>query len=247
MIAGQFKGVVRSLMTASPRCYDRAVPIDDDRARGPMADSRMVRDTVMRWVLHGDARPGDFLPGDVLSRRTGADRATVQEALADLAELGMVKEFEDGAMVARPRPSDMADVDEVRHMLEEVAVRRFVAHASDAQLEALRRALDDLERVVADDPAPEELLRARDWFFIVLLRGTAGVETIALLQGLRVRAGLVMSLAVTEPGSGAEIARELRDIYAALAARDSDEAIAACDRHRARITEAGLRRIAPCR
>lgn len=207
----------------------------------------MVRDTVMRWVLHGDARPGDLLPGDVLSRRTGADRRTVGEALAELAELGMVKECEGGAVVARPRPSDMAEVDEVRHMLEGVAVRRFVAYASETQLEALRRALVDLERPVENDPAAEELLRARDWFFIVLLRGTAGVETIALLQGLRAQAGLVMSLALTEPGSGAEIAGELREIYSALAARDAGAAIAACDRHRARITEAGLRRVALCR
>jgi DNA-binding GntR family transcriptional regulator len=234
-------------MTGSARCYDRAVPIDDDRARSPVADSRMVRDTVMRWVLRGQARPGDLLAGDVLSRLTGADPCTVLEALAELAELGMVREVDGGAVVAHPRPSDMVEVDEVRHMLEEVAVRRFVAHASDAQLEALSRALSNLERVVADGLAAEELLRARDWFFIVMLRGTAGVETIALLQGLRVQAGLVMSLALTEPGSGNEIAGELRAIYSALAARDAERAIAACDRHRERITEAGLRRIALCR
>ncbi|MFD2420729.1 GntR family transcriptional regulator [Amycolatopsis pigmentata] len=223
------------------------MPIDDDGASGPVADSRMVRDTVIRWVLRGDARPGDAIPGDVLASLTGAGRLAVREALTELAELGMVTESEGGAVVAHPRPSDMAEVDEVRHMLEEVAVRRFVANASDAQLGALGRALGELERVVAEDPAPEELMRARDWFFVVMLRGTGSTGTIALLQGLRVQAGLVMSLAVTEPGSGAEIAAELREIYSALAARDARRAIAACDRHRARITEAGLRRIALCR
>lgn len=223
------------------------MPIDDDRAGETGADARTVRDTVLKWVLRGQARPGDVFAEEVLSRRIGANPREVTEGVRALVELGLVRTHPDGVVVAQPRPSDMAEVDEVRQMLEAVAVRRFVTHASDAQLEALERALREVERTVANDESPEALLRARDWFFLVMLRGSAGRETVALLRRLRVRAGLVMSLAVVEPGRGVEIAQELREIYTALAARDSDEAIAACDRHRARITEAGLRRIAVSR
>jgi DNA-binding GntR family transcriptional regulator len=220
------------------------VPLDDDRAEWPGDDSRVVRDTVFRWVLRGRVWPGEFVSEDFLLRSTGATPAAVSEGLQALVALGVVQACTGGVVIAQPEPSDVVETDEVRHILEGVAVRRFVAHASDAQLEALGRAVRELERTVAADPSPEALVRARDWFFIVMLRGCAGRETVGLLQKLRVQAGLVMSLAMAEPGRGAEIATELRDIHRALAARDAEAAIAACDRHRAHATEAGLRRLA---
>lgn len=207
-----------------------------------------MRDAVLGWIVRGSVRPGDVLVAEELVGRTGATPDAVTDALRELVDLGVAGRArggpQDAVVIARPTPGDMADTDEVRQILEEVAVRRFVQQATDTQIGALRRALQSVEQVAAaPDAALEQLVRARDWFFVVMLRATAGVATGDLLRTLRPQAGLVMSLAVAGPGRPGEIAEELRAIYLALAARDADAAIAACDRHRRTSTDAGLKRL----
>jgi DNA-binding GntR family transcriptional regulator len=220
------------------------VPTDDGPVTSPAPGPSSVRDAVLGWIVRGSLRPGDFLATKELAGRTGAARAAVSDALRELVDLGVAHRERGRVVIAHPTPRDMADTDEVRHILEEVAVRRFVAQATETQVRALHRAVQSVERIVAaPDRSLEQLVRARDWFFVVLLRGTAGLATGDLLRTLRPHAGLVMSLAVAGPGRDSEIVEELRDIYLALAARDADAAIAACDRHRRNSTDAGLRRL----
>jgi DNA-binding GntR family transcriptional regulator len=215
------------------------VPANDGSAIPPAS----VRDAVLRSIAHGSLRPGDVLSVESLVARTTASPDTVVEALRALVELGVARRDGRRVVVADPMATTMADTDEVRHILEEVAVRRFVRHATESQIAALRRAVEDVERVAAEpDPPLERLVRARDWFFVVLLR-TGGLATRDLLRTLRSYAGLVMSLAVAGPGRPAEIVEELRAIQRALAARDADAAVAACDRHRRNSTDAGLKQL----
>lgn len=206
-----------------------------------------MRDAVLRWIVQGTLRPGHALPVEVVVARTGASTDTVRDALGELTELGVARADVDGVVIADPTASNMAETDEIRHILEDVAVRRFVQLATDSQVNALRRALDAVEEVAGEvaaqpDPALEQLVRARDWFFVIMLR-TAGLATRDLLRNLRSHAGLVMSLAVAGPGRPAEVVEELRAIHVALAARDAEAAIAACDRHRRNSTDAGLRQL----
>jgi DNA-binding GntR family transcriptional regulator len=202
-----------------------------------------VRDAVLRWIVQGSLCPGDGLTVEGVVARTAATADTVRDALRELVELGVAWADGDDVVIADPTASKMAETDEIRHILEDVAVRRFVQQATETQVGALRRALESIERVAAEpDPSLEALVRARDWFFVVMLR-TAGLATRDLLRNLRSYAGLVMSLDVAGPGRPGEIVAELRAIYLALAARDAEAAIAACDRHRARSTDAGLRQL----
>jgi DNA-binding GntR family transcriptional regulator len=220
------------------------VPTNDGPVTSPTPGPPSVRDAVLGWIVRGSVRPGDFLAAAELAGRTGARPDAVADALRQLVELGVARRERGGVVIAHPTPSDMADTDEVRHLLEEVAVRRFVQQATDTQIQALHRALQSVEQIAAaPDRSLEQLVRARDWFFIVMLRGTAGLATGDLLRTLRPHAGLVMSLAVAGPGRDSAIVDELRDIYQALAARDADAAIAACDRHRRNSTVAGLKRL----
>lgn len=215
------------------------MPANDGSAPAPAS----VRDAVLRSLARGALRPGAPLSVDTLAARTSASPDVVTEALGALVDLGVARWQGDGVVVADPGASTMADTDEVRHILEEVAVRRFVRQATQSQVDALHRALEEVERVAAEpDPSLERLVRARDWFFIVLLRA-GGLATRDLLHTLRSYAGLVMSLAVAGPGRPAEIVEELRAVHRALAARDVDAAIAACDEHRRNSTVAGLKQL----
>jgi DNA-binding GntR family transcriptional regulator len=218
------------------------VPAHDGPAT-PGVQPAAVRDSVLRSIVQGTLRPGDALPVEVVVARTGASADTVRDALRQLTELGVAHADVDGVVIAHPTASNMAETDEVRHILEDVAVRRFVQQATETQVSALRRALEAVEEVAAQPgPSLEQLVRARDWFFVVMLRAT-GLATLDLLRSLRSHAGLVMSLAVAGPGRPREIAEELRAVYLALAARDAGAAIAACDRHRTNSTDAGLKQL----
>ncbi|GAA0927754.1 hypothetical protein GCM10009559_13820 [Pseudonocardia zijingensis] len=202
-----------------------------------------MRDAVLRWIVQGTLHPGDVLPLDVVVARTGASADTARHALRELCELGVAHADGSGVVIAHPTASNMAETDEIRHILEDVAVRRFVQQATDTQVAALGRAVDAVGEVAAQpDPALDQLVRARDWFFVLMLR-TAGLATRDLLRNLRSHAGLVMSLAVAGPGRPGEVVEELRAIHEALAARDADAAIAACDRHRTNSTDAGLKQL----
>jgi DNA-binding GntR family transcriptional regulator len=218
------------------------VPANDGSAT-PGTQPAVVRDAVLRWIVQGTLRPGDALPVEVVVARTGASADTVRDALGELAELGVARLDTGGVVIADPTASNMAETDEIRHILEDVAVRRFVQQATESQVSALRRSLEAVEEVAAQPaPALEQLVRTRDWFFVVMLRA-AGLATRDLLQSLRSHAGLVMSLAVAGPGRPGEVVEELRAVYRALAARDAEAAIAACDRHRTNSTDAGLKQL----
>jgi DNA-binding GntR family transcriptional regulator len=218
------------------------VPANDGSAT-PGTSPALVRDAVLRWIVQGTLRPGTTLPVESVVARTGASPGTVRDALAELAELGVAHRAAGGLVIADPTAHHMAEADEVRHLLEDVAVRRFVQLATGSQVDALRRSLEVVEEVAAREaPSLEELVRARDWFFVVMLRA-AGLATRDLLRNLRSQAGLVMSLAVAGPGRPAEVVAELRAIHDALAARDAEAAIAACDRHRTNSTDAGLKQL----
>lgn len=218
------------------------MPANDGSAT-PGTSPALVRDAVLRWIVQGTLRPGTTLTVDAAVARTGASPDTVRDALAELAELGVAHRAAGGLVIADPTAHHMAEADEVRHLLEDVAVRRFVQLATASQVDALRRSLEAVEEVAAREaPSLEELVRARDWFFVVMLRA-AGLATRDLLRNLRSQAGLVMSLAVAGPGRPVEVVAELRAIHDALAARDAEAAIAACDRHRTNSTDAGLKQL----
>jgi DNA-binding GntR family transcriptional regulator len=218
---------------------------DHGRATSPGADARLARDTVRRWILNRQLKPGELLDEDQIARRTGAPVGEVRDGLRQLAEEGMVVVLPpQGALVANPAPAELADADEVRLGLEEVAVRRFIARASEGELRALHRAVRRFRWVAENDPRPEALLHARDWFYQLLLRVGAGVNTATMLQNLRLRVGLVLYAGLTEPSRARDAAEEIESIYRAIAARDPGAAAAACERHLRHSTEAGMRLLA---
>jgi DNA-binding GntR family transcriptional regulator len=218
---------------------------DHGRATSPGADARQVRDTVRRWILNRQLRPGELLLEHDIALRIDAPGDEVRDALRELAEEGMVVLLpSQGALVANPAPDELAEADEVRRGLEEVAVRRFIARASEDELRALHRAVRRFRWVAENDPRPDALLQARDWIYHLLLRVGAGVTTAIMLQNLRHRVGLVLYAGLTEPSRAREAAEELESICRAIAARDPEAAAAACERHLRRSTEAGLRLLA---
>ncbi|MQA09547.1 MAG: FCD domain-containing protein [Pseudonocardiaceae bacterium] len=206
---------------------------------------RQVYDTLRRSILEFRIKPGERLPEREIAERTGAPPATVREVLRELAEDGIVETTPDnGAVVTVPSPREAIELDETRNAIESLAVRRFVQNASDSQIDALRRALREFQRAVVDRASPAELLKARDRFYIVLLRAAGQITALSLLAGLYGKVILVMSRSLSEPGRAGDTAREFQRIFDALAARDAEAAVRACSHHLEQTTTAGLRGLA---
>ncbi|WP_330347057.1 GntR family transcriptional regulator [Streptomyces sp. NBC_00582] len=210
-----------------------------------MASSRdRVLRTVREDICWSRLVPGQRLDVNLVVGRTGVSRSVVRQALRDLCEQGWLTTVDEGCVVCVPSPEEAAEIDEVRRALEEVTVRRFVAHASDSQLRALYGALMEFEDLAELPPDPSALLHARDNFYGLLLRAAGVMVTLDALAKLRARIVVLMCASLCSPGRARAAGAELRSIYEALADRDAERAVLACATHVDRSYAAGFRALA---
>jgi len=192
----------------------------------------MVRDAIADMRL----RPGERLTEREVIESTGVSRATVREALRELAAEGLVTSVpQRGVVVAAPTPEEARHLYEVRAALEALAGRLFVRNASEGDRRELRARLAELERVAAGtpdpDPDPRELLAAKHRFYEALLAGAGNPVIVSTLAPLRARITVLRAASMSRPGRVPVAVAELRAILAAVEAGDEDAAALACAAH----------------
>lgn len=215
-----------------------------ERSR-PDAVAADLRDAILR----GDYRPGTRLPAErELAVRLGVGRSSVREAVARLAQLGLVEIRHGGGAIVRPVAD--ASVEVLRHLLVldgepdlrllgeflEVSellltamVRFAVARATD---EELARAHELIERMTdpagGDDEyfaAIEELVQliAEASGHLVLRLVRNGLRAILNDEGRRGRAGRLRP-------PREELLPVASDLHRAIDERDADAAVLAAQR-----------------
>jgi len=116
-----------------------------------------VAEELRRAVFEGELESGTPLREVALAESLGVSRPTLREALALLVAEGLAtREPNRGVSVARPDPDSVRDVSTARAVLETAGVRTW-PHASEEAREAVRRALGDYERAVAEHASYREL------------------------------------------------------------------------------------------
>jgi DNA-binding GntR family transcriptional regulator len=116
-----------------------------------------VADELRRAVFEGELESGTPLREVALAESLGVSRPTLREALALLVVEGLAtREPNRGVSVRRPDPESVRDVSTARTVLETAGVRTW-PHASEEAREAVRRALGDYERAVAEGASYQEL------------------------------------------------------------------------------------------
>src|SRR4029078_5955257 len=116
-----------------------------------------VTEELRRAVFEGELESGTPLREVALAESLGVSRAPPREALAVLVAEGLAtREPNRGVSVARPDPDSVRDVSTARAVLETAGVRTW-PHASEEAREAVRRALGDYERAVAEHASYQEL------------------------------------------------------------------------------------------
>jgi DNA-binding GntR family transcriptional regulator len=192
-----------------------------------------VRDVLREAILTMRFAPGQRLVERELIDMTGVSRTTIREVLRELAAEGLVRTIpQKGAVVVALSPEEAEELYELREVLEAHLVRRFVAHAPDSRLVALRRAFTQLEDVVEQGGGTLDVLRAKDRIYDVLLDGAGNSALRTSLSQLHARVSLLRAGSLSsDPRRPAQSVRELRELVKAVEARDASAAAAAMIAH----------------
>jgi len=164
--------------------------ISIERATGSSALAEELREA----LLSGTLPPGTPLhDGDIVTR-TGAPRATVRRALAELARDGLViHSLHDGMEVARIAPQDVRDVYEARRVFEGAGLEALMARRP-VDMTWLRAAVERMgEAAIARDG--RAVLEADLAFHLAIVAAAGAHRLTDAAQGVLMELRLVLSMA----------------------------------------------------
>ncbi|OZM81637.1 GntR family transcriptional regulator [Pseudonocardia sp. MH-G8] len=192
-----------------------------------------VLDVLREAILTMRFAPGQRLIERELIDLTGVSRTTIREVLRELAAEGLVRTIpQKGAVVVALSVEEAEELYEIREVLEGHLARRFVSHATDGHLVALRRAFTRLENVVESGGGTLEVLRAKDALYDVLLEGAGNSALRTSLSQLHARVSLLRASSLSsDAGRPAQSVQELRGLVEAVEAREAGRAAAAMTAH----------------
>jgi DNA-binding GntR family transcriptional regulator len=190
-----------------------------------------VLDLLRQEIIELRLPPGRRLVERELIERIGVSRTTIREALRQLAAEGLVTTIpQKGAIVAVPSAKEAAEVYEVRALLEGVAAKEFALNASDRQVQALKRAFEEVKRSQGE-VEDGSFLRAKNRFYEVLFEGGGNSTVRSILEGLQARVAVLRATTVAVPGRPKLSVAEVGAIVDAIERRDPDAAAAATSHH----------------
>ena len=149
----------------------------------PLRD--VVFQTLRQAILSGQLQPGERLMEIHLAKQLGVSRTPVREAIRKLELEGLVSTIpRRGAVVAEITRTDMEDVLEVRHALEDLAVRRASENMSEEQLNELKKASARFEECVRKDDLRASA-QADEEFHEIISEATGNRRLLQILNNLR--------------------------------------------------------------
>jgi DNA-binding GntR family transcriptional regulator len=196
-------------------------------ARASLA--KVVGEKIRGQILDGRRRPGERLIEDKLSAELGVSRVPVREALRELAAEGLVRlERNRGASVARVTPQMVAELVEVRALLEGLNAR-LAAQRHDPKIvselgEVLKRG-----NQAAGTGSNEDLARLNAEFHERLAEASRNAVLCDIMRSLRERTSL--AFAINGRGRAHEDWQEHAGVLAAVIAGDEELAALLASRH----------------
>jgi len=186
---------------------------------------RQVLEELRQSIIAGRLNPGDRLIERDLIAMMGVSRTVIREALRQLESEGLVAIIPNKGPVVRELTQDEArDLYAIRAVLEGLAARLFVEHATTDQVEKLEHALIAVGSAY-DGGETQRILEAKNSFYDVLFAG-AGSETLSSMIGmLHVRIWRWRALGLGHPQRSPERSQEsmrgLRVMLKAIRTRDA--------------------------
>lgn len=213
-------------------------PFRVTRIAAPLRQSVMA--SLRAAIAVGRLKPGERLTERDVCEMTGVSRTLVREAFRQMESEGLITVLPHrGPVVTRVSPQQAEGIYQVRRVLEGLASELFAAHASGADLAALKEALKTIKAAL-QSAEPTVRVNAKNDFYDCLLRG-AGNEALAQsLSMLNARIMLLRSTSLQVKGRAKESVKELSVLVDALSARDARAAREAAMRHVQNAADAAL-------
>jgi DNA-binding GntR family transcriptional regulator len=190
-----------------------------------------VADRIREAVFAGSYPPGRQLRETELSTALDVSRGPVREALRLLEREGLVHcSWHRGATVTTLSPRDVSELDSLRAVLEELAVREVVTRATDDDFAAIDKAADAMRRALD----PHEMVYCDIVFHDAVFAASRHQRLIEAWAGIRRQVHLFL---LTRIGRSAEgyldrVPAEHRELAAVLRTRDAASAVPLFAAHR---------------
>jgi DNA-binding GntR family transcriptional regulator len=191
-----------------------------------------VADRIRDAIFTGAYPPGAALREVELSQTLQVSRGPVREALLRLEREGLVRSaWHRGTTVTALSTSDVAELDSLRGALEQLAVTRVVAHATEADLAAVERAAEHMTHAGDEHTMVRHDVEFHDAVFAAAHHGRLREAWEAIRS--QVHLFLLTRIGVS---AGEDYLRHIpgehRELVAALRARDATTALALFATHR---------------
>lgn len=222
---------------------------------GPIKSARLfeaICGQIRSQMASGQIRPGDKLPPERdLAEQFAVSRSAVREALRALENSGLIelrKGQKGGAFILEESAPftqsyenmlelgriPLADFAEARILITEVVVRLACERATERDFAALEVDIERLAKAVENDEARKDTHYITD-FYDILAAATGNQMLRYITHGI---AELLSRLiTATKPDSPYDLAKQRREVLAALRARNAKKASALLSKHFTRIHE----------
>lgn len=195
----------------------------------PLRD--VVFQTLRKAILRGELKPGERLMEIALANKLGVSRTPVREAIRMLEQEGLVIMIpRKGAQVAQITMKDLNDVLEVRMGLEELAMQFACKRITQEQVAELKRALLEIERLMASDDVTA-LAQADVDFHDIIYRATDNRRLNQIINNVREQMYRYRVEYLKDSRTRGTLLQEHREIYQAVATRDVEKARACIRQH----------------
>ena len=200
---------------------------------GFVTKSDLAYTRIRRLILSGELAPGAVLQQAALARTIGMSTTPLREALRRLKQEGLVEL--DAHRDARVRPLDPAearDLLELRSSLDPLAAALAARRRTEADLAALRAALDGLEALSTSPSATQ--LESHHRFHAAIHRASHNTLLVETIDGLWVKTDRYRRHGLETGRSDEELearATEHRLLFEAVRDGDADAAAELMRRH----------------
>jgi DNA-binding GntR family transcriptional regulator len=180
-------------------------------------------------IESGSLKPGARLREVELSEWVGASRTPIREALGRLEGEGLIaRDPSRGMIVAELDHGMVAELYDMREVLEGTAAGLAARHASEAEIDALRE-IAQRDREIGDDPV--RLARCNRLFHEAMFRCAHNRFLLRAVQSLRQSMVLLGQTTLGIAGRAETARREHAAIVDAIARHDAEAATVAARAH----------------
>lgn len=201
-------------------------------SRRPPTAQEFVLGELRTMIVRGELKAAEQIKQDALAEQLGTSRVPLREALKILEGEGLVSyQPHRGYFVAELSAADLVEVYRIRQLLEDEAVATAIPRLTDADIEALQRAMFDVEAAGKAGDIAEVTASNRRFHFLLIEK--ANLPRLSrLIRQLWDSTDAYRAVYFAEPGNLGQVEAEHRQILDAIRERDVPRTIALLSTHR---------------